>query len=58
MQTALEEARNALEALKNGDGSKQQEYTDLKREAAKVQKELATKEAEVEVCQTQRFPSK
>lgn len=51
MQTALEDARTALATLKEGDGSKQQEYSDLKREASKVQKELSAKEAEVEVCQ-------
>ena len=49
MQTALEEARASLAALKEGDGSKQQESNDLKREAAKIQKELAAKEANVEV---------
>jgi len=50
MQTALEEARASLAALKEGDGSKQQESNDLKREAAKIQKELSAKEANVEVC--------
>lgn len=49
MQTALEDARAALAALKEGDGSKQQESNDLKREAAKIQKDLAAKEANVEV---------
>jgi hypothetical protein len=49
MQTALEEARASLAALKEGDGSKQQESNDLKREAAKIQKELSAKEANVEV---------
>jgi structural maintenance of chromosome 4 len=49
MQTALEDARAALAALKDGDGSKQQEANDLKREAAKIQKDLAAKEANVEV---------
>jgi hypothetical protein len=49
MQTALEDARTALAALKEGDGSKQQESNDLKREAAKIQKDLAAKEANVEV---------
>jgi DNA repair exonuclease SbcCD ATPase subunit len=49
MQTALQEARASLAALKEGDGSKQQESNDLKREAAKIQKELAAKEANVEV---------
>lgn len=49
MQTALEDARTALAALKEGDGSKQQESNDLKREAAKIQKDLAAKEARFEV---------
>ena len=49
MQTALEEARASLASLKEGDGSKQQESNDLKREAAKIQKELSAKEANVEV---------
>ena len=49
MQTAIDEARAAVAVLKDGDGSKQQEYNELKREAAKAQKELAAKEAEVEV---------
>ena len=49
MQTALEEARASLAALKEGDGSKQQESNDLKREATKIQKELSAKEANVEV---------
>lgn len=49
MQTAIDEARAALAALKDGDGSKHQEYNDLKREAAKAKKELATKEADIEV---------
>lgn len=50
MQTALEEARASLAALKEGDGSKQQESNDLKREAAKIQRELSAKETNVEVC--------
>lgn len=54
MQTALEEARASLAALKEGDGSKQQESNDLKREAAKVQKELSVKEANVEVSPLSR----
>lgn len=49
MQTAIEDARAAVTALKEGDGSKQQEYNDLKRESAKAPKELSIKEAEVEV---------
>lgn len=49
MQTAIDDARAALAALKDGDGSKQQEYNELKRELAKAQKELAAKEAEIEV---------
>lgn len=48
MQTAIDDARAALAALKDGDGSKQQEYNELKREVAKAQKELASKEAEIE----------
>jgi structural maintenance of chromosome 4 len=52
MQTALEEARASLASLKEGDGSKHQESNDLKREAAKIQKELATKEANVEVSRS------
>lgn len=49
MQTAIDDARAALAALRDGDGSKHQEYNDLKKEAAKAQKELASKEAEIEV---------
>lgn len=48
-QTALEDARANLESLKAGDGSKQEEYGALEKEAAKVKKQLGESEAKVEV---------
>lgn len=49
-QTALEEAKVGLETLREGDGSKQEEYAGLKKEAGKVKKQLAEAEARLEVC--------
>jgi len=48
-QSALEDARNALQGLKEGDGTKQEEYEALKKEAVRVKKQLADGEAKVEV---------
>lgn len=49
LQTALEEAKENLATLKQGDGSKQQEYDALKKEAIKVKKQLADSEGRLEV---------
>ncbi|KAK4685041.1 structural maintenance of chromosome 4, partial [Tremellales sp. Uapishka_1] len=48
VQSALEEAEANLQGLKNGDQSKQAEYAELKKEAIKVQKQLAGSESKVE----------
>jgi structural maintenance of chromosome 4 len=48
-QTALQEARDSLEALKEGGGSKQEEYTALKKEAVTVKKQLGEGEGRLEV---------
>ena len=51
-EAALDEARKNLEKLKQGDGSKQEEYEELKKEAAKVKKALANGEQNLEVSPT------
>jgi structural maintenance of chromosome 4 len=48
-QTALEEARSSLKSLKEGDGSKQDEYEALKKEGVKVKRQLAEGESKIEV---------
>ncbi|WWD20077.1 hypothetical protein CI109_104551 [Kwoniella shandongensis] len=48
VQEALAEAKANLQTLKDGDGSKQEEYAALKKEAAKVKKQLAESEAKLE----------
>lgn len=48
-QSALEEAKSALQGLKEGDGSKQDEYEALKKEGVRVKKQLAEAEAKVQV---------
>ncbi len=48
-QTALEEARANLKSLKEGDGSKQEEYEALEKEGAKVNKQVTESEGKIEV---------
>lgn len=48
-QTALDEAKESLKSLKEGGQGKQEQYAELKKEAAKVKKALAEKEQEFEV---------
>lgn len=47
-QEALEEAHAALQAVRDGDKSKHDEYASLKKEAAKAKKELADSEETLE----------
>lgn len=47
-QEALEEAHAALQAVRDGDQSKHEEYAALKKEAAKAKKELAEAEETLE----------
>jgi len=49
VQTALAETETSLQTLRSGDGSKQEEYATLKKEAAKVKKQLAESEGKAEV---------
>jgi structural maintenance of chromosome 4 len=48
-QVALEEARTALKALKEGGGSKQDEFAALKKEGVLVKKQLQDGESRLEV---------
>ncbi|KAK8849453.1 hypothetical protein IAR55_004786 [Kwoniella newhampshirensis] len=48
IQEALAEAKANLQSLKEGDGSKQEEYAALKKEAFKVKRQLADSEAKLE----------
>ena len=50
VQTAVTEAEQTLEVLKQGDATKQAEYAGLKKESIKVKKQLAEGEAKIEVC--------
>jgi structural maintenance of chromosome 4 len=45
----LDEAKESLKSLKEGGQGKQEQYAELKKEAAKVKKALAEKEQEFEV---------